>query len=768
MRNLPDRRILIRWMFNALGYLLIFGANFVIYSVLRADFWARALFGETHAARLFFLAVALYPLPTALLCWTTAAGLKRNKGWAFPVGVLTCAILLLGFPWLTIAGGIGLYVLTATASQADPSASQLSSKPATDYWARKAKSKVQPVVHTIFWIGAFGLLAWFTNYARKAGMPVLQGGWGWWLWFFGFMLVNAGLHECGHTIVAWAAGFKVQIVSIGPLTFWREHARFRFRIDWGRLFENGGYMGAVPATDRNLRSYEIAVTAAGPMTNLITCIVCLDIFFSLPGTAWQNWWWIAAFNAVITGIQAVTNLIPLGYCDGTMLLHLILKTRSGRMLLDLKRVQQMGVEAEECHGLADFEKELELKRAMLERTLPYGKDAATMIAACYQTLGTSYANVDDWPAAAFHYSKCLEFDGELTANPMLASNVWSGLHLTFIRRHQVGAVGLAYCSAAAVLGKRKAGGGSVTGPAMTYVMLAQTHQRGGDFAAALHEAEQALQSLPPGSITRGYVLRIKAACHLGLNEIEAGLEAARSAADAFRSPNHPAARRNLCWENIAYLGCTLWRAGQSEMPVSLLREGIAHLESGGAAAVAAQYRIKLAAMLRQLGRLNEANAVLPGEQDFSPALRRAFLAERAQLHLASGRPCPAMADCRELLELWRNHRYFPTPEIASAQALLAQACLAAGGLGEAESLALQAADILGPWQHPDSADCLITVALARLQSGTEFPSDSIREALRRIEEAMLLSPAEKARRRDAEAARLQQSAAASSVLAGVR
>src|SRR5438477_9080319 len=112
MGQLPDRRVLIRWMFYALGYLLLFFPNFVVHSVLRAEFWAGLLFEEHSARYEFFIAdVYLYFLMASLLCLATAAGMKRNKKWSLPVGICTCALLLLGFPWLTMAGAVGLYVL---------------------------------------------------------------------------------------------------------------------------------------------------------------------------------------------------------------------------------------------------------------------------------------------------------------------------------------------------------------------------------------------------------------------------------------------------------------------------------------------------------------------------------------------------------------------------------------------------------------------------------------------------------------------------------
>ena len=122
-----------------------------------------------------------------------------------------------------------------------------------------------------------------------------------------------------------------------------------------------------------------------------------------------------------------------------------------------------------------------------------------------------------------------------------------------------------------------------------------------------------------------------------------------------------------------------------------------------------------------------------------------------------------MDDCRELVALWRAHPCSPAPEIASAEALLAQACVAAGKTDEAESLARGAADLLGAWQHPDAAGCLVTLALAHMQATGEVDSDRIADAFHLIENAALLNPAEKARRKDAEIARIRRSPAAIAV-----
>jgi tetratricopeptide (TPR) repeat protein len=344
-----------------------------------------------------------------------------------------------------------------------------------------------------------------------------------------------------------------------------------------------------------------------------------------------------------------------------------------------------------------------------------------MIVVCHQALGTAYGLVDDWPAAQFHYGQCLAFEAEMAHNPALAGNVWSGLHRTFVHRYQAAAEGCGYASALAILERQKANGG-IEPRGVTFAMLAHVHQNHGAFRTALGEVELGLKALSgksDGSNLRAHLLRTRAVCHLRLKEIEAGLAAAQSAADLFRSPAVPPARRNLGWEDVACLGCELALAGQSDRAIPWLRESIAHLEAGGAASVAAKYRIKLAALLRQLGRVEEACAELPAEPGLRPAARRAFLAESAELNLVCGRPDLAVADCRELVDLWRAHPCTPAPEIACAEALLAKACLAAGDVAEAETVALRAADALTAWRHPDAGSCLATLALAQSQAGRQ-------------------------------------------------
>jgi tetratricopeptide (TPR) repeat protein/Zn-dependent protease len=751
-------------MFNAIGWMFIIGFRWVVPHVLHLTFWANLLFGEriTRGYALFMACGYFYLLAVQLLSWLTAFGLKRNYRWARPVGIVTSSLLLLGFPWLTILGAVGLYVLLESSPASASTGPTPVMPPNNDYWNAKARSKLQPVVMTVVsFVGYALLMNYLRLYAFRSGMPhlpYLSSEWRW-LGYFGFALIHTTLHESGHAIVAWAVGFQLQVVSIGPVTFRRERSRFRVKLDPSRIFEQGGYMGSTPVSDHNLRFNEIAVTAAGPATNALTCLVLLAFFFSLPGTDLANWWWIAAYNASITAILTVCNLLPIGYCDGSMLFHLILNTKQGRLLLDLKRLQQLREQAQDCHGRAEFDKELVIKQSMLDLMSPYGGDSAMMNAICRQTLGSAHLLVGDWPAATFHYRKCLEAGTEVANNPGLAHNVWAGLQYSAMQRRDNASMGTAYATLIPLLESAKAAGRAAPGRYTTHAMLAQAHQRYGAYEAAIGETELAIQSLPHGSAgnsKRALMLRCKAVSLLGLADTDGGFAEIHSSAELFRSATVSPDRRNLAFEDIADLGRDLWRNSQSPLAIDLLREGIAGLESGGANFVAAHYRIKLGGILRQLGQTEASQTALPSEPPGSPILRRPFLAERAQIHLAAGKAEHAVADCRELVALWRAHPCTPAPEIASAEALLAQALLAAGNRTEADELAVRAADVLGPWHHPDAANCLITLALARPEPSGEIASAAVAEAIRLIDAAPLLTATEKERLKAAQTARLPQ------------
>ena len=75
-------------------------------------------------------------------------------------------------------------------------------------------------------------------------------------------------------------------------------------------------------------------------------------------------------------------------------------------------------------------------------------------------------------------------------------------------------------------------------------------------------------------------------------------------------------------------------------------------------------------------------------------------------------------------------------------------------VGQAETLAQQAAEVLVLWQHPQAADCLITLALARWKNTGAWTPSCVVESVRLIQADPLLWPADKTRFFEAEADRL--------------
>jgi hypothetical protein len=66
---------------------------------------------------------------------------------------------------------------------------------------------------------------------------------------------------------------------------------------------------------------------------------------------------------------------------------------------------------------------------------------------------------------------------------------------------------------------------------------------------------------------------------------------------------------------------------------------------------------------------------------------------------------------------------------------MAKAYLAESDPFGAEALALQAADVLGPSQHPDAGSCLITIGLARAWATGEATAALLDEGFRLIDTA---------------------------------
>jgi len=751
----------VRWAFLVLGFFLIIRADLVLTSVYSARPLFEFIFPDARSQNIALAVATIVVLSAGLLSLATAWGLDGDSKWGRWTGLLASIALLPAWPWFSAIGFAGiLVILTAPldAKQQQIAETAPPAPPVTDdYWTQAKTSNSQAVLIALY--GAFVIAGvngafWL---AEHEGLPEFEMGWHWWLYLAPLALINTAIHELGHALVAWTLHHRIRVISIGPFTWSRTHHGKSFETQWKRLLDSSGYMGSVPRFREHLRLQLIAVIAGGPISSAFVGLLMLALFLGYAGPRWQQNWEVVSLCGVIGFSYAIIGMIPLGYSDGSMLFHLAFRTHAGQLLLDGSRIAQIGEDAELCQQQADFEKNLALKELMLRHAAARSQGNSMMLAICLQSLGYAKLVFEDWPGAERELRKCLEFEAECAANTPLRANALSLLHCACVERHNVDESIRLYTRALEVLSQRKAENRSLH-LAVTTTMLAQLHERAGYFDEALREATNGLHILPhPGKhdALRAMLHAVDAQCQTCCGRIEIGIHSARTAASIVRSKQLPVGERNLAWNRISELGDILWRAGQPAIAIELLREAIANLESANAKNAAARQKIKLAAILRQLGKTDEATGLLPQEDGLPVVLRRYLLAERANIHLSLRHSEIALADLETLIELWRAEPDAKA-ETALAQSLLAAAYLELGNDAEAEMLAGRAIAVLEPWKHYEAMRCRVTLALAHLRMGRPWAATGIEVSVEQIHADPLLRTAEKVRVVEAEAIRLEQ------------
>src|ERR1700758_1154643 len=178
-------------------------------------------------------------------------------------------------------------------------------------WTRKRKSWVQQVCIYIGFFVALGPgMVWFQRYAHRMGMPAWSSQGKGIIYLIVFGLWITAIHEMGHATMAWALYHRVRRINIGPFTFSNVGHGYQFQFEWKRLLNGGGHVAAVPPGGAHLRLKVIAMIAAGPGASLLNGFLMFALFFSLPGTSLQSYWWIPGFLCVLSIMDGVLNLVP--------------------------------------------------------------------------------------------------------------------------------------------------------------------------------------------------------------------------------------------------------------------------------------------------------------------------------------------------------------------------------------------------------------------------------------------------------------------------
>ena len=96
------------------------------------------------------------------------------------------------------------------------------------------------------------------------------------------MFVVLLVHETGHVVGGVSAGFRFQLLTVGPFTLVREEGRVRLRAnrDWGRA---GGIASTLPVPGVDMRRGAMRMIVGGPLASVLLGIAGWIVFFATSG-----------------------------------------------------------------------------------------------------------------------------------------------------------------------------------------------------------------------------------------------------------------------------------------------------------------------------------------------------------------------------------------------------------------------------------------------------------------------------------------------------
>jgi hypothetical protein len=156
---------------------------------------------------------------------------------------------------------------------------------------------------------------------------------------------------------------------------------------------------------------------AGPFASLNGGLLCWLLYLKLPGSSWEAYWVVPGILAVLFAADFIANLIPIGYRDGSMLLHLLLWTGHGRDLYSLHLASKTHHDASLRLVERNFAAEVQLRRTALDQMLARGDAPSQALGLTYQAL--AYAQLNDYQQ---HHAEG-EFSEELRNFQRLPANL---------------------------------------------------------------------------------------------------------------------------------------------------------------------------------------------------------------------------------------------------------------------------------------------------------------------------------------------------------
>jgi tetratricopeptide (TPR) repeat protein len=577
-----------------------------------------------------------------------------------------------------------------------------------------------------------------------------------WMTFVAIQFLIIPVHELGHALGTWAVGYRLKVISVGPVTIVRDGRGIRrWQFNWRAIWLSG-FIGAIPNSDSRsgLRVNAMLIVFAGPFVTLICAAALFLILINLPGTGMEIWWEPAALAVVLFNASFFQNMTPVGIADGNRLLQMASRNRAGEEFLSMFASATDAQRAEESQENFDLDDEIASRKRVVEQTLAAGGRDRRPLVDAYFNLGRAQVHAVEMDDAETSINAALALVEQCRdVHPGVEGNIW--LMLCIIHRHfqKADRLQTAYSRALSAYEQAKKLGG--VDLLQMRVVLAILHVQAGHPKLALDEIEIGLAGLTTKqALNRAVLFRLLATCNFALGFPERGLAVAREVAAILQAPAVLESEGRTAASELAELGMALWEGGQGEQGILLTREAVAWLETNDAAELAARVRIGLAGKLRKGGYLAEAESALPSEADLPPNIWRILRTVRGRIHLAQHRFEEAVDDFESGTELRKATRSSQI-DLALHKNGLADALLGCGRVADAERHAQEALEILLPSRHPDACEALITLALIGWQRGDPGATDRFEQGILCLVNAPLLEPALKARSLEDEVRRLR-------------
>jgi len=682
-----------------------------------------------------------------LLFVASGWGIQQGHRWGRWAGLASAIVNVFFF---LPAGIMGLVVF----SQKEEGVSAVDDEPGKKSAPKKKAEGQEPVSHLLVMVASIALVVylsyWLRRYAAGLGLPVDPNERVSIEWILLGQLGFTLIHELGHLLAAWAVGFQFHEINVGPFTLTeRPGGSWAFHFDLHKILSAGGYMAAVPTTEKDLRMNWILVVLAGPAASLFLAMIAFLTLVSLPGTANTGLWSVACFVTAICLSDCIANLLPLGMTDGALFVHTALNTKRGKGILARLEAAMLNDRADRQSGLMDPAELLETRRLALEQL---EKDAqASALAVAAQRIEFARASLRNGKADAA--SEALLEAGKALATvadvpTMVWFRYWTDVFETATARRQ-------YSAAANARDQALEFGKTLRGEKMDWeesvpvvVACARLWMSDGDFYLAVDAVREAREACParreltPQAVE---LLTVEAECELRLGRREAAQALVQAAAEIAGSLTD--AQGATAMELLAHTAVRLSASGEHAFAEPLFAAGVQGLEKAASASVAAGYRTAWAESRYEAGRLEEAARILEPIHSAPVGFSLDIETLRAQLLLAEDRPGDALTVLNTLLTSAADPQEDSARMgVARSMALRSWALFRSGNGEAALTDARTACDVLMPTEHPDAAPALLTLSMAVESSNGELAEAYFHESTRLICETELLTPSGKVSR----------------------